>query len=49
MIHYDDHALQLIESEIINIYNTDVSDYTQCECLLIIHNVNACLIFAGAC
>lgn len=34
MIHYDDHALQLIESEIINIYNTDVSDYTQCECLL---------------
>lgn len=34
MIHYDDHALQLIESEIINIYNTDGSDYTQCECLL---------------
>ena len=34
MVYYDDHALQLIESEIINIYNTDVSDYTQCECLL---------------
>ena len=34
MIHYDDHALQLIESEIINIYNTEVFDYTKCECLL---------------
>lgn len=34
MIHYDDYALQLIESEIINMYSTDVSDYTQCECLL---------------
>ncbi len=34
MIHYDDRALQLIESEIINIYNTEVFDYTKCECLL---------------
>ena len=34
MVYYDDHALQLIESEIINIYNTEVFDYTKCECLL---------------
>ncbi len=34
MIHYDEQTLQLIEEEIIDIYQSDVTDYTQSEFLL---------------
>lgn len=34
MIHYDDPALQYIESEISYIYNSDVTGYPESECLL---------------
>ena len=34
MIHYDDEALQLIENEIVNIYDTDVTGYPDSACLL---------------
>lgn len=34
MIQYDEQTLQLIEEEIIDIYQSDVTDYTQSEFLL---------------
>ena len=34
MIHYDDPALQLIENEIVNIYDADVTGYPENACLL---------------
>ena len=34
MIHYDEYAIQLIEREIINIYDTNAADYPQSKYLL---------------